>query len=195
VRSCQFVRLARLLAPGAAAVCVGCGGGSSSPTTPLAPLVHDGTRPPALPAGWTRATDRRQGLSFGLPPGWTAARRAGSMQVRSADRALALTVAVDRGAQGATPSTYVAATLAALPGYEGLRRQAPRPIVDAPYPAASASATGTLRSTGVRQRIVAIALQPTGLTICSLLAFSSARTARGRYARPLAELVRTVFVR
>lgn len=139
--------------------------------------------------------DRRQGLSFGLPPGWTAARAAGSVQVRSADRALALTVAVDRGARGASPSTYVAATLGALRGYTGLRRRPARPIVDAPYPAASASATGTLASTGVRQRIVVIALQPTARTICSLLAFASARTARDRYAGPLATLVRTTFVR
>jgi hypothetical protein len=189
------VRLSRWLALAGAAVGLGCGGGSPASTTPLAPLVHNATRPPALPTGWTRAADRRQRLSLGLPPGWTAARHAGSLQVRSADRALALTVAVDRGASGATPTAYVAATLSALRGYAGLRRRAPRPVVDAPYPAASASATGTLRSTGVRQRIVAIALQPTGGTICSLLAFSSAGTARSRYARTLAELVRTVFVR
>jgi hypothetical protein len=189
------VRLSRWLALAGAAFGFGCGGGSPAPTTPLAPLVRGSTRPPALPAGWTRVADRRQRLSLGLPPGWTGARLAGSLQVRSADRALALTVAVDRGASGATPSAYVAATLSALRGYAGLRRRPARPIVDAPYPAASASATGTLQSTGVRQRIVAIALQPNDGTICSLLAFSSARTARDRYARTLADLVRTVFVR
>jgi hypothetical protein len=172
-----------------------CGASSKPATTPIAPLAPRTNRPPELPAGWTRFTDRAQRLSFGLPPGWTARASAGTVEVRSADRALALTVAVDRKADGATPTAYVAATLPALRGYDGLRARAPRPIVDAPYPAASASATGTLRSTRVHQRIVAIALQPVSGTICSVLAFASARTAPGRYVSPLAGLVRTVFVR
>ncbi|MCW3066453.1 MAG: hypothetical protein JWN32_3625, partial [Solirubrobacterales bacterium] len=89
---------------------------------------------------------------------------------------------------------YVAATLAALPGYDGLRRGTVHPVVDAPYPAASASGVGTLRRTGVRQRIVAIALAPARGAICSLLTFSSAQAGRGRYVAALARLVRTVFV-
>jgi hypothetical protein len=177
------------------ALLAGCGGGTEPATTPVAPLAPLVNRPPPLPSGWTRLKDGAQRLSFGLPPGWTARRAAGSVEVRSADHALALTVAVDRKAGNATPSAYVAATLRALRGYQGLRTRAARPVVDAPYPAASASATGTLRSTGVRQRIVAIALQPVSGTICSVLAFASAQTARGRYVSPLAGLVRTVFVR
>jgi hypothetical protein len=176
-------------------VLAGCGGGSEPATTPVAPLAPLVNRPPPLPSGWARFRDRAQRLSFGLPPGWTAQRGAGAVEVRSADHALALTVAVDRNADSATPGAYVTATLRALHGYEGLRARAARPVVDAPYPAASASATGTLRSTGVRQRIVAIALQPVSGTICSVLAFASAQTARGRYVSPLAGLVRTVFVR
>jgi hypothetical protein len=172
----------------------GCGGGGAAPTTPIAPLVPRSTRPPALPSGWTRVVDRSQALSFGLPPGWRATRRAGSVQVRSADRALALTVAVDRRAGQATPGAYVEATLAALRGYDGLARRAARAVIDVPYPAASASATGTLRSTGVRQRIVAIGLAPSPGTIVTLLSFSSARAAAGRYVALLARLVRTVFV-
>jgi hypothetical protein len=172
-----------------------CGQSSHPATTPVAPLAPLTNRPPSLPDGWKRFTDRAQRLSLGLPPGWTARRRAGSVEVRSADHALALTIAVDRKADNATPSAYVAATLKALGGYAGLHPSRVRPVVDAPYPAASASATGTLRSTGVRQRIVAIALQPTSGTICSVLAFASARTARDRYVSPLAALVRTVFVR
>jgi len=173
----------------------GCGGGSAPATTPVAPLAPLVNRPPPLPSGWTHFRDPAQRLSFGVPPGWTARRSGGSVEVRSADRALALTVAVDRKADGAAPAAYVAATLRALGGYAGLRARPARAVVDAPYPAASASATGTLRSTGVRQRIVAIALEPVSGTICSVLAFASANTARGRYVAPLAGLVRTVFVR
>jgi hypothetical protein len=180
-----------LLAAAATAVLLaGCGGSAPAPSTPTAPLVP--LRAPHLQAGWRRVVTGA--LSFGIPPGWTAASRGGVEQVRSADRALALTVALDRHAGGVSPSAYVAATLRALPGYTRLRRRAPQPIVDTQYSAASASATGTLRATGVRQRIIAIALAPSRGTICSLLAFSTTRAARTRYVRPLTTLVRTVYV-
>ncbi|MCW3066923.1 MAG: hypothetical protein JWN32_4095, partial [Solirubrobacterales bacterium] len=72
----------RAVPPLAAALAVwGCGGGAPTPTTPLAPLVAPPSRPPALPAGWTRVADRRQGVSFGLPPGWRATRGHGTVQV------------------------------------------------------------------------------------------------------------------
>ena len=193
----MFVRhghLSLLLLVAVAVAVAGCGGGGAAATTPLAPLVPRSTHPPALPAGWTRVVDRRQGLSFGLPPGWRATRRAGTTQVRSADRALALTIAIDRSAGGATPAAYETATLAALRGYDGMKRRPARAVIDVPYAAASASAMGTLRSTGVRQRIVAIGLAPTSGTIVSLLSFSSARASASRYVGPLTRLVRTVFV-
>jgi hypothetical protein len=167
----------------------GCGS-SPAPTTPIAPL--DPLRAPPLPAAWKHVVDGR--LSFGVPPGWHATPRAGVVQVRSADRALALTVALDERAGSASTAAYAAATLKALAGYTGLRGGGARPIVDAQYPASTVSGVGTLRSTGVRQRVVAIALMPSPGSICSLLAFSSARVSRSRYASTLTALVRTIYV-
>nr|MDQ6915975.1 hypothetical protein [Actinomycetota bacterium] len=57
-------------------------------------------RRPALPPAWQRVVNPRGGFSVGVPPGWTVRGGPGATVVRSADRALAVSIAADRGDQG-----------------------------------------------------------------------------------------------
>jgi hypothetical protein len=137
--------------------------------------------------------DRRAGFSLGIPPGWTARSGRGAIVVRSADRALAVSIAADRGQQGQAlaPGRYARRTLQALPGYRGLRVGRTERVRGAHYPAAAVSATGTYRPTRVRQAIRAIALHRPGVATFTLLVFRSARVPAAVYAAAVDEMVRT----
>jgi hypothetical protein len=170
----------------------GCGSSSGGGATVTAPQERADRRP-ALPPGWRRVVDRRGGFSLGIPPGWTARGGRGAIVVRSADRALAVSIAADRGEQGQAlaPDRYARQTLQALPRYRALRVGRAAAVRGAHYPAAAVSATGTYRPTGVRQAIRAIALHRPGVATFTLLVFRSARVPAGVYAAAVDEMVRT----
>src|SRR2546423_5891478 len=131
---------ARLLAALAALAFLAAGCGSSTPARPdaaNAPRETADKRPP-LPAGWRRVGNRRAGVSLGIPPGWTAHGVRGATVVRSADPALAVSIAADRSGQGRTlrPRAYARRTLDALRGYGRPRIGSPQRVGGAPYPAA-----------------------------------------------------------
>jgi hypothetical protein len=187
---------ARLLAVLAALTFLVAGCGSSTPARP-GPAGGPGEtadkRPP-LPPGWRRVVDRRAGFSLGIPPGWTAHGVRGATVVRSADRALAVSIAADRGGQGRTlrPRLYARRTLSALRGYGRLRIGHPRRVHGAHYPAAAVPAQGRYRRTGVRQAITAISLQRPRRVTFSLLVFRNASVAPGVYDAAVAEMVHTL---
>jgi hypothetical protein len=115
-----------------AATLAGCRGGSSAqPATTGGTTASGGRTAPEraepaarLPHGWTLVVDRPAGFSFGVPRGWRAHRVPGCELVRSADKALAVSVSYDRGAQARTLNLrcYASSTAHALRGYRNLHR-------------------------------------------------------------------------
>jgi hypothetical protein len=190
--------MARLFAVFAAAfalalVAAGCGGSSTPGGADSGGPRETADRRPPLPPGWRRVVNRRAGFSLGIPPGWTARGERGATVVRSADHALAVSIAADRSAQGQTlrPRVYARRTLGALPGYGRLRIGRPRGIRGAHYPAADVPARGRYRRTHVRQAIDAIALQRPRRVTFSLLVFRNASVAPAVYRAAVAEMVHT----
>jgi hypothetical protein len=114
--------------------------------------------------------------------------------VRSADRALALSIAADYSQQGGalSPERYARRTLAALPGYRRLRVGRARALRGTRYPGVEVPASGTYRPTGVRQDIRAIALQRRGVVTFSLLVFRNTRVPGAAYRAAVDEMVRTL---
>jgi hypothetical protein len=152
-----------------------------------------GPQPP-LPQGWRRVRDAQAGFSVGLPPGWSSRRSDGTLVLRSRDRTLAIAVGADRSPPGkvAAPHTYAGEAISSLKGYRGLRASTARPLQEAPYPGALATATGTYADTGVRQAITLVALQRRGDATFTLLAFRSAQSPRSPARRVVEEVVDTL---
>lgn len=176
----------------AALVGVGCGGGSSSGGGQGPPEQSD---PPArLPARWHRVINQSGGFSLGLPPGWGARNSQQSTLVRSADGALAISVAADRSDPGrSTPvDAYLRQTVTGLGGYGALSVGKPTPLPKAHYPGVRLTASGRFNRTGVRQKIDAVAERHAGVGTFTLLFFRSAKVSNKRYAATTARIVRTL---
>ena len=199
------MRAAALLAA-AAALVAGCGGSSSprrttatagattTTTTKAQPAPQRHERPVRLPHGWKRVVDRRDGFSFGVPPGWRAHRAPAAELVRSADGALAVSVAYDRGPEGRSVKARAYAKRAArsLQGYRNLHVGPAHRVAHERHPTATVTARGVFLKTHVRQAIFVVAVQRPGRGTFAVLAFRSARTRANRYAPELAELVRSL---
>jgi hypothetical protein len=119
------VRAAALIA--AAGALVGGCGDSSAPrrtttTAKAQPRPQRAERPVRLPRGWKRVVDGRDRFTFGVPPGWRARRSPAGELVRSADAALAASLAYDRGPEGRSVKVRAYAKRAArsLQGYRNL---------------------------------------------------------------------------
>ena len=191
----RWVAAALLIASLAGA---GCGDGGGSATTDTTTTTAERTDAAArLPHGWRRVVNRAAGFTLGIPPGWTARGGHGATLIRSADRALAISVTADRSAQGRTtkPVAYVRETLRSLAGYRSLGRGKVRPLTDLRYPAASGTTRGTFVRTHVRQAIVVIALARPGQVMYSLLLFRSARAPESRYDADVQRVVRSFRAR
>ena len=193
-------RPALAVASAAAALALGaCGsGGGTGTTTPALKAAPERAEHPArLPPGWKRIADRRDGFSFGVPPGWRAHRTATGELVRSADKALAVSIAYDRGGDARTLRIrqYARRVGASLRGYRNLHQGPVKRVTDQRYPTATVAARGVFLKTHVRQAILVIAVRRPRRGTFSLLAFRSARTRALRYGAILAEIVRTLRTR
>jgi hypothetical protein len=192
------VRRAALLC--GAVVLAGCGGDSPSShpttmtTTRATPAPHRAERSARLPRGWKRVVDRRDGFSFGVPPGWKVQRAAAGELVRSADGALAVSVAYDRGPQGRTANLRAYAQRAArsLQGYRNLHVGPAHRVPGERHPTAAVGARGVFLKTHVRQAIFVVAVGRPRRGTFAVLSFRSARTRANRYAPELAALVRSL---
>jgi hypothetical protein len=176
------VRGSALALPGAAVAVAlaGCGGGSSdrsastastapattattaTRTAPAPPPARERSEPLArLPHGWTRVVDRVDRFSFGVPRGWRAHRVQGGELVRSADRALAVSVSYDRGAPARTRDLrdYASRSAHALQGYRNLHVGRARRVPGQPHPTVTVEARGVFLKTHVRQNILVIAVR------------------------------------
>jgi hypothetical protein len=188
----------------------GCGGGSSgrsdsastatnARTTPASrPAAPERNEPPArLPRGWHLVVDKPGGYSFGVPRGWRAHRVRSGELVRSADKALAMSVSYDRSAAARTLDlrTYASRTAHALRGYrDGHFAEAHR-IPGQRHPTVTVQARGVFLRTHVRQAILVIAVRRPQRGTFNVLAFRSATTRAVRYAPEITELVNTLRTR
>ena len=187
------------LAVALAAVAVGgCGGGGGASTTQTLKAAPERAEHPAkLPPGWKRVVDRRDGFTFGVPPGWRTHRNATGELVRSADKALAVAIAYDRTNDARTLRIrqYARRVAASLRGYRNLHLGPVKRVTDQRYPTATVSARGVYLKTHVRQAILVIAVRRPRRGTFTMLAFRSARTRAFRYGAFLAEMVRTLRTR
>jgi hypothetical protein len=175
------VRAAALLA--AAAALVASCSDSSSPgrpatttTTKAQPAPQRAERRVRLPRGWKRVADRRDGFTFGVPPGWRVRRSPAGELVRSADQALAVSVAYDRGPEGRSVKVRAYAKRAArsLLGYRNLHVGPAHRAPGERHPTATVAARGVFLKTHVRQAIFVVAVQRPGRGTFAVLAFRSA---------------------
>ncbi len=192
-------RRALAVAAASASACglAACGSGGSSTTQALRAAPERTERAARLPRGWKRVVDRRDGFSFGVPPGWRAHRTRSGELVRSADGALALSIAYDRGDDARTLKVraYAKRTAHALTGYRNLHVGRAELVRGERYPTATVSARGVFLRTHVRQAILVVAVRRPRRGTFVLFAFRSARTRAIRYAPELAALVRTLRTR
>ena len=199
-----------LAATALALALAGCGGGSSgrsesastattARTTPPPRLAApERNEPPArLPRGWQLVVDKPGGFSFGMPRGWRAHRVQSGELVRSADKALAISVSYDRSAAARMLDlrTYASRSAHALGGYRDLHVAAAHRIPGQRHPTVTVQARGVLLRTHVRQSILVIAVRRPQRGTFTVLAFRSARTRAVRYAPEITELVNTLRTR
>ena len=199
-----------LAATALALALAGCGGGSSgrsesastattARTTPPPRLAApERNEPPArLPRGWQLVVDKPGGFSFGMPRGWRAHRVQSGELVRSADKALAISVSYDRSAAARMLDlrTYASRIAHALGGYRDLHVAAAHRIPGQRHPTVTVQARGVLLRTHVRQSILVIAVRRPQRGTFTVLAFRSATTRAVRYAPEITELVNTLRTR
>ena len=190
------MRAAALIA--AAGALVGGCGDSSAPrrtttTAKAQPRPQRAERPVRLPRGWKRVVDRRDGFTFGVPRAGAGRFPVGEL-VRSADGALAASLAYDRGPEGRSVKVRAYAKRAArsLQGYRNLHVGPAHRVPGERHPTATVTARGVFLKTHVRQAIFVVAVQRPRRGTFAMLAFRSARTRANRYAPELAELVRSL---
>ena len=121
----------------------------------------------------------------------------GGELVRSADRALAVSVSYDRGAPARTLDLrdYASRSAHALQGYRNIHVGRAHRVPGQPHPTVTVEARGVFLKTHVRQNILVIAVRRPDRGAFTVLAFRSARTRAVRYAPELTELVRTLRTR
>lgn len=196
---------AAIAALGVAAALAACGGGGDEPATesesaePPARAEQQreaAHRPAKLPGSWSAERNRRAGLTFGVPRGWTVDNRGRATLVRSFDRLVAISLAADRSGEGLGlgPAEFARQTAAALRGFRGeLRLRRARPFAHPRYEGAEVRAIATARD-GVRQRVAVIALRRRDLvTVSAVIAANERRVTKAdqRLARRVVRTVRT----
>jgi hypothetical protein len=154
--------------------CGGGGSGSSSGTTPTGPAetIDPAAKPPR---GWQTYISPVAGFSVSVPPAWTVAPSGGSSLLSSPDKVVAISITADRTGEAldAPLESYAADTLKNLSGFSGLTPTGVRPY-KAQYPAAIATADGTLASSGVKQRLTLVVLRREGIAAYPVLASRNA---------------------
>ncbi len=112
-----------------------------------------------------------------VPRNWTAATKRGATLLRSKDELVAVTVAADRSAagKGTAPAKYARDVIAALPGFEGAVSVKDTRIEGSPYRTAIATGSGTVKASGVAQRIEVATFHRPRLVTYSAVIFRNAR--------------------
>ena len=183
-----------LILAAVAAAAVGCGG--SSETAPQAPPPERRQALPSLPRGWEPHRDRSVGYAIGIPPRWELREHRGSVLLRSPDHLLAVSLAVDRGADalGVPLERFAIQALAALPGFETrLEPSRPRPFAGTPFDAVETTAKGSTRASGLEERVTLVALRRDAVVNYTVAIVENAQRRRSADDRAIAvRMVRTL---
>ena len=160
--------LSLLLAAGLAAC-----GGDDSPERPS----ESADRPAEPPSGWRTVQNVSAGFTIAMPRSWTAATKRAATLIRSNDELVAVTVAADRSpaARETDPARYAREVIAALPGFEGAVSVRDTRIAGSPYDTAIAGGSGTVKTSGVAQRIEVAAFHRPRQVTYSAVIFRNAR--------------------
>jgi hypothetical protein len=151
-------------------------------------------RPAKAPPGWRTVRNARAGFTLAVPDDWTARTKEGATLVRSRDRLMAVTVAVDRGKRGRELelAEYARRTLEALPGFEGSLSPTTRRVRGSPYRSARVEGSGTVQTSRRPQRITVATFRPRGGPVYAVVVFRNANALRSDDERALARMLRTL---
>jgi len=148
-------------------------------------------KPADPPAGWRTVENESAGFTIAAPRSWAATTKRGATLIRSKDELVAVTLAADRSDVGRNtePGSYARDVVAALPGFEGAVSVRDPRIAGSPYDTAIAVGSGTVKTSGVPQRIeVAVFQRPRQVSYTAVI-FRNARArpvpGRGTVARML----------
>jgi hypothetical protein len=133
--------------------------------------------PARPPAGWRTVENEAAGFTIAAPRTWVAGTKRGATLIRSKDELVAVTLAADRSTAGrdTEPGSYAGKVVAALPGFQGDVSVTDRKVAGSPYETAIAVGSGTVKTSGVPQRIeVAVFRRPRQVTYSAVI-FRNAR--------------------
>lgn len=180
----------------AAALLAGCGEEAGDDPTGARP-TESADELPELPRGWETHRNAAGGFALGRPPGWSAADRGPVTRLASPDELVAMTITADRTDEALElePGEFATATLAALPGYREPLEPGEAAPFDHRYRAARASATGVAERSGVRQRVVVVALRRGELATVTAVIAANAERPTGGAVRDALRALRTLRTR
>ena len=149
------------------------------------------------PAGWRTVRNEAAGFTMSVPRSWTAATKRGTTLLRSKGELVAVTVAADRSGagKGTAPAKYARDVIAALPGFEGAVSVKDTRIEGSPYRTAIATGSGTVKTSGVAQRIEVAAFHRPRLVTYSAVIFRNARARRVPERATVARMLRSFRAR
>lgn len=154
----------------------GCGGGDDDDGDGTSTGVHATGRPVPPPPGWRTVRNSVAGFTVAAPRAWPADSSRRATLIRSEDRLVSMTFAVDRSATGLalSPARYARRTLRSLPGFRGRLSPRARPVRGSPYPNAVVDGSGSVATTIRRQRISVAAFRYPGRATYSAIVFRNA---------------------
>ena len=147
--------------------------------------------PAKPPRGWRTVENEAAGFTIAAPKTWAAATKRGATLIRSKDELVAVTIAADRSPAGTDtePGAYARDVVAALPGFQGGISVREAEIAGSPYETAVAAGAGTIKTSGVPQRIQVVVFHRPRRVTYSAVIFRNARArpvpGRGTVARML----------
>ena len=164
-------------------------GGDDAPERPK----EKADEPIKPPSGWRTVENEAAGFTIAAPRTWPAATKRGATLIRSRDELVAITLAADRSRAGrdTEPAGYARDVIAALPGFEGDVTVKDASVAGSPYETAIAEGSGTVKTSGVAQRIdVAAFHRPRQVTYTAVI-FRNARARPVPGRATVARMLRT----
>lgn len=164
-------------------------GGDDPPERPS----ETADKPAAPPPGWRTVRNVAAGFTIAVPRSWSAATKRSATLIRSKDELVAVTVAADRSPAGkdTEPARYAREVIASLPGFEGSVSVRDSRIAGSPYETAIAAGSGTVKTSGVAQRIDVAAFHRPRRVTYSAVVFRNARARPVPGRKALARMLRT----
>jgi hypothetical protein len=154
-------------------------------------------RPVEPPAGWRTVTNDDAGLTTAAPRSWTARTKRAATILRSGDRLVTITFAVDRRRAGReTPvGQYARQTFESLPDLEASLSASPRRVRGSPYRSARLDGVGRIRTSRRGQRISVASFRRPGRVTCTAVVFRNPRIDPGFHARAIDRVLSSLRLR